>query len=70
MPVKTAKELFRLSYYCRKCNEDSEVEGEDLRTVVDVIDQSITVLTQQNVETEERDADLLLVPDIKENAAF
>jgi NTE family protein len=70
LPVKTAKELFP-GYPIIAVNVTKTLKSrEDLRTVVDVVDQSITVLTQQNVETEERDADLLLVPDVGKMPLF
>lgn len=66
MPVETAKELFP-GYPVIAINLTSELEPrEKLNTVLSVINQSITILTMQNVQREAELADLLINPGVKE----
>ena len=66
MPVETAKELFP-GYPVVAVNLTSELEPrENLGTMLDVVSQSITILTMQNVRREAALADLLISPGVKE----
>jgi len=66
MPVETAKELFP-GYPVIAVNLTSELESrEKLSTVFDVVSQSITILTMQNVRREATLADLVISPGVKE----
>ena len=68
MPVETAKELFP-GYPVVAVNLTSELEPrEKLGTMFDVISQSITILTMQNVRREAALADLLISPGVREYA--
>ncbi len=66
MPVETAKELFP-GYPVIAVNLTSELEPrEKLAGMIDVLNQSITILTMQNVRREAELADLLISPGVKE----
>ena len=66
MPVETAKELFP-GYPVIAVNLTSELEPrENLGNWIDVINQSITILTMQNVEREGKLADFVINPHVKE----
>ncbi|MFA6747939.1 MAG: patatin-like phospholipase family protein [Aminobacterium sp.] len=70
LPVITAKELFP-GYPVLAVDVTSSLRTrKELRTVVDVIDQSITVLTQQNVANEVKEADVLLTPQVGKMPLF
>ncbi|WP_286934208.1 MULTISPECIES: patatin-like phospholipase family protein [Aminobacterium] len=64
LPVLTAKELFPGCPVIAVNVTSEKKSRSELRTLVDVVDQSITVLTQQNVEREIREADLILTPSV------
>ena len=66
MPVETAKELFP-GYPVIAVNLTSELAPrEKLSSVFDVVGQSITILTMQNVRREATLADLVISPGVKE----
>ena len=66
MPVETAKELFP-GYPVIAVNLTSELAPrEKLSSVFDVVSQSITILTMQNVRREATLADLVISPGVKE----
>ena len=65
MPVETARELFP-GYPVIAINLTSELEPrENLGSMIDVVSQSITILTMQNVRREAALADLLISPGVK-----
>ena len=66
MPVETAKELFP-GYPVIAVNLTSALaDRESMGSFVDVISQSITILTMQNVNREAELADLVISPGVKE----
>lgn len=66
MPVETARSLFP-GYPVIAVNLTSELEPlEKLGTVLNVLSQSITILTMQNVRREATLADLIISPGVKE----
>lgn len=66
MPVETARELFP-GYPVVAVDLTSRLEPDSsLGSVFDVISQTITILTHQNVEAEAKLADVLIHPDVKE----
>lgn len=66
MPVETAKELFP-GYPVIAINLTSELEPrESLGSWIDILSQSITILTMQNVERESKLADYVINPHVKE----
>lgn len=68
LPVNTARELFP-GYpviavdVSGKLRDDSEI-----RSVLDVVDQALNILTRRNVQEEIRNADLVLSPPVKGHA--
>lgn len=66
MPVETARELFP-GYPVVAVNLTSELGNKStLHTMMDVVSQSITVLTIQNVRREAKLADLVIDPHVRE----
>ncbi len=66
MPVETAKELFP-GYPVIAVNLTSELEPrEKMSNLISVLNQSITILTMQNVRREAALADLVINPDVKD----
>jgi len=65
VPVSQAKELFP-GYPVVVVDVTGEGKGrEEIRTVVDVIDQMITIMTEQNVTGELERADIVITPDVR-----
>ncbi len=64
LPVTTAKEIFP-GYPIIAVDVSSMLRTSDeMRTMIDVIDQTITILTRQNVDREAALADLTIRPDV------
>ncbi|EFC91684.1 Patatin [Dethiosulfovibrio peptidovorans DSM 11002] len=64
MPVTTAKEMFP-DYPIVAVNVCSDLrKSDEMKTMVDVIDQTITILTSQNVDREESKADVIIKPKV------
>ncbi|MCL1941880.1 MAG: hypothetical protein FWG09_08040, partial [Synergistaceae bacterium] len=71
LPVTTARELF--SGYPVVAVDVTDIPGSggsSVKSVVDVLDRSLTILTHQNVLEEKKYADVLLHPDIHKFGIF
>ena len=67
MPVSTARELFP-GYPVIAVNVTSPLlPRKNLRSIIDVVDQSITIMTMQNIDREIATAEIVIRPDINEN---
>jgi len=65
LPVTTARELFP-GYPVIAVNVTSPLlERPKIRSILDVVDQSISIMTKQNVEREMVEADLVITPELK-----
>lgn len=65
MPVRTAKQLFP-GYPVIAVNVSSGLRSPDqIRTMPEVIDQTITILTSQNVAQEQSEADVIIRPAVE-----
>lgn len=65
MPVRTAKQLFP-GYPVIAVNVTSSLRSPDqIRTMPEVIDQTITILTSQNVNQEQAEADVIIRPGVQ-----
>lgn len=65
MPVRTAKQLFP-GYPVIAVNVSSGLRSPDqIRTMPEVIDQTITILTSQNVTQEQAEADVIIRPAVE-----
>ena len=70
LPVLTAKELF--SGYPVVAVDVTDIPGRNgsVRTIIDVLDRSLTILTHQNVLEEKKLADVLINPDVHDFGMF
>ncbi len=67
MPVSTARELFP-GYPVIAVNVTSPLlMRNNLRSIIDVVDQSITIMTMQNIDREIATAEIVIRPDIHED---
>jgi NTE family protein len=67
MPVSTARELFP-GYPLIAVNVTTPLRPRDqLRSIIDVVDQSVTIMTMQNIDREIAAADLVIRPELDEN---
>lgn len=66
MPVKTAQELFPGYPVVAVDLTSGLFSREGLRSITDVLSQTITILTSQNVKAEAELADVLIVPPVRE----
>ena len=64
LPVDTAKELFPGFPVIGVDVSDNSTGDRPLNTLVDVVDQALTILMRRTTEEESRHADLLIVPDV------
>ncbi|MBN1332410.1 MAG: patatin-like phospholipase family protein, partial [Synergistales bacterium] len=65
LPVTTAKELFP-GYPVIAVNVTSPLIPRDrIRSILDVVDQSISIMTMQNIEREMIEADLVITPKVE-----
>lgn len=70
LPVETAKELFP-GYPVIAVDVTGQLRAKkDIRSLVDVVDQSITIFTSRNVEREKPMADLLISPPVEGISIF
>lgn len=70
MPVRTAKQLFP-GYPVVAVNVSSGLRSPDqIRTMPEVIDQTITILTSQNVIQEQSEADVIIRPAVESIATL
>ncbi|MDD4837064.1 MAG: hypothetical protein EOM02_00120 [Synergistales bacterium] len=70
MPVRTAKKLFP-GYPVVAVNVSSGLRSPDqIRTMPEVIDQTITILTSQNVMQEQSEADVIIRPAVESIATL
>jgi len=64
LPVRIAKKIFPNHPIVAVDVTGKGKSKEEIRTVMDVIDQSITVMTRRTVEEDARYADVLITPDV------
>ena len=70
LPVLTAKELF--PGYPIVAVDVTDIPGRsgNVKTIIDVLDRSLTILTHQNVSEERKYADVLIIPDVLDFGMF
>jgi len=70
LPVLTAKELFSGYPIVAVDVTDVPNRGFNVKSIIDVMDRSITILTHQNVLDEKKHADVLIEPDVHRFGMF